>query len=85
MKVVVEDDNSTVSMRPKFYNRSDRTAWSSSDDIFNYIKRPDLNEASRNGHSVKVRQVLAAISMHVLYFIGKSEKDDIFNMTCSEN
>ena len=83
-KVVVEDDNSMVSMCPKFYNRSDGTVWSS-DDILNYIKRPDLHEVSGNGHSVKVRQVFAAISMHVLYFIDTTEKDDIFNVTCSED
>ena len=83
-KVVLEDDNSMVSMRPKFYNRSDGTAWSS-DDILNYTKRPHLHEVSRNGHSVKVRQVFAAVSMHVLYFIDTSEKDDILNVTCSEN
>ena len=83
-KVVVEDDNSMVSMCPKFYNRSDGTAWSS-DDILNYTKRPDLHEVSGNGHSVKVRQVFASISMHVLYFIDTSEKDDILNVTCSEN
>ena len=83
-KVVVEDDNSMVSMRPKFYNRSDGTAWSS-DDILNYTKRPDLHEVGGNGHSAKVRQVFAAISMHVFYFIDTSEKDDILNVTCSEN
>ena len=79
-----QDDNSMVSMRPKIYNRSDGTAWSS-DDILNYTKRPDLHEVSGNGRSVKVRQVFAAISMHVLYFIDTSEKDDILNVTCSEN
>ena len=67
-KVVDEDDNSMVSMRPNFYNRSDGTALSS-DDILNYTKRPDLHQVSGNGHSVKVRQVFAAISMHVLHSI----------------
>ena len=43
-KVVVEDNNSMVSMRPKFYNRIDGTAWSS-DDILKYKKRPDIHEA----------------------------------------
>ena len=79
-KVVVEDDNSMVSMRPKFYNRNDGTAWSS-DDILNYTKRPDLHEVSGNGHSVKVRQAFAAIFMHVLYFIDTSERDNILNVT----
>ena len=83
-KVVVEDDNSMVSMRPKFYNRIDETAWSS-DDILNYVKRPDLHVVRGNGHSVKVRQLFAAISVHFLYFIHTSEKDDILNVTCSEN
>ena len=65
-KLVVNNDNSVASIRPKHYRGSTKTVWAS-DDIQNRIKRPELQEIDDNGHDIAARKVFAAITMYIRY------------------
>ena len=55
------------------------------DDIQNRIERPELHEIDDNGHDVAARQVFAAITIYICYYIDTNEKEDIRNVTVSEH
>lgn len=78
--MIVKDDHSLVTVRPKHYAGSGGSVWAS-ENVFLRWEHPQLYEVEITSLHSALRKYAAMVWDHLSYFIDSTEKEDVLSVT----